>query len=82
MEKCECCDREFPSLLMSDVTVFHREYCGKILVCDFCYRGPVCAKYPKGEYLRKDKGLAGLVRERLRSNYMKKYNLEYGNAHD
>ncbi len=82
MEKCECCNREYPYLLMSNVTVFSRQYCGEVLVCDFCYRGPTCAKYPNGEPLRKDKGLTGLIRKRLRSIYMKKYNLEYDNADD
>lgn len=65
--KCEACEQEFPSYLVSDVQIFSREFIGKMAVCDFCY---VDSDYKS---LRKYKGLYGLTRWVLKKRFVKKF---------
>ena len=58
--KCEVCSKEYPWYLISKTFVYSREYCGKVIVCDFCF------KTEDGKELRKYDGFTGYLRRKLR----------------
>ena len=59
MNTCEVCKKKYPWYVLSKVFIYSREYCGDVLVCDFCYVDS------NGKKLRKHSGLIGWIYKKV-----------------